>query len=113
MAPGCQVLAQIGIRKLFLAFAVARLLKRQRLAEDEAASPGETAHGARLVAIGHQFKFEGLKARHESIIQRDGATVRAIHPRPEGRGFSLNLVKVGPRTRLQCHRFHCPVICFD
>ncbi len=49
----------------------------------------ETAHGALLFAVWHQFKFKGLKSLHESIILcsmsddnngKDGFTVRAYIP---------------------------------
>jgi hypothetical protein len=47
-------------------------------------------HVALLGARGHEFKLEGLKTLHFLIPpkRQDGYAVRAILPRPEGRGLS-------------------------
>jgi hypothetical protein len=39
-------------------------LQRQGLIEHEPARPGKAAHIALLVAVGHEFVFEGLKPLH-------------------------------------------------
>jgi len=59
---------------------MARLLQRQRLVEDEAARSGKLAHGSRLAAVGHQFKFEGLKALHGFILPRFPGESRQADP---------------------------------
>jgi len=39
-------------------------LQRQGLVEHEPARPGKAAHIALLVAVGHEFVFEGLEPLH-------------------------------------------------
>src|SRR5690625_980729 len=44
------------------------LLQRQRFIEYKTTRPSETAHGALLLAVWHEFVFKSLKSFHKSII---------------------------------------------
>ena len=61
VAPLGEQLAQPGIAQFFLPAIVALLLQSQRLVEHEA------AHEPLLLAVGHQFVFEGLTSLHGTI----------------------------------------------
>ena len=68
VSPLGEQLAQPGIAELLLAFFVARFLQCQRLVEREPARASEAAHLPLLLAVWPEFKFEGLKSLHSSII---------------------------------------------
>jgi putative transposase len=68
VAPLGEQLAQAGVAELLFTLLVAFLLQRECLVEHEPARPGEAAHIALLVAVRHQFVFEGLETLHGDSI---------------------------------------------
>jgi hypothetical protein len=71
IAPVGEQLAQTGVAELLLARFKALLLHGQSLVEHEPARSSEAAHVAMLLAVGHQFIFEGLESLHvDSISSR-------------------------------------------
>jgi len=68
IAPCGEFLAQSGIAQLLLALLIAFLLQGERLVEHEPARAGKAAHLTLLVAIGHEFIFEGLETLHADSI---------------------------------------------
>jgi len=68
VAPLGEQLAQAGVAELLFTLLVAFLLQRECLVEHEPARPGEAAHIALLVAVRHQFVFEGLETLHGDNI---------------------------------------------
>src|SRR5690606_4843091 len=68
IAPSGQMLGHGHVTDVFLTRLVIGLLQGQRLVEDEPAGPGKAAHVALLLAIGHEFVFEGLEALHGRTV---------------------------------------------
>lgn len=96
IAPLGKPLAEPGVAELLLAVFVPCLLQRECFVKHVSARPREAAHLSLLFAVGLQLVFEGLKTFHESIFIQffgkasasvGGGAVRAILPRPEGRGL--------------------------